>query len=304
MEKIAILIPCYNEEATIRDVIADFKRELPESEIFVYDNNSTDRTVEFAKANGVHIRHEPRQGKGNVIKRMFREIDADLYVMVDGDSTYPVEQVHNLLDTVRNGEADMAVGSRLEHHTSESFRRFHKFGNKLIKGMINVLFRTRLKDILSGYRCFNRRFVKSIPLLSSGFEVETELTLQALDKNFAIKEIPISYKERPEGSISKIRTYSDGILIMKTIVWIFKDYKPLRCFSYVALLFALAGLLIGSIPVADYITTRKVTHPSSAVLATGLIIISLISIGTGLILDTISRLHREMYFLMVNGRSQ
>jgi hypothetical protein len=199
-----------------------------------------------------------------------------------------------------NGEADMAVGTRLDKYEGGSFRLFHRFGNELIRKTINLLFGAQLRDILSGYRCFNSRFVKSIPILSKGFEVETELTLQALDKGFVIQEIPVEYYKRPEGSHSKLNTYLDGMLILKTILWIFKDYKPLKFFSFAGLLFLIFGLLLGSIPIADFINSGKVTHPSTAVLATGLILIALVSFATGFILDTINRRYREQYQLLAN----
>jgi glycosyltransferase involved in cell wall biosynthesis len=297
-ETIAVLIPCYNEEITIKKVIRDFRRELPEAEIYVYDNNSSDQTVRKAVACGAKIGHEHKQGKGNVVRRMFREIAADIYIMVDGDATYPAERVHALIEPVRSGKADMTVGTRLDQHEDRSFRLFHKFGNELIRKSINVLFGTQLRDILSGYRCFNARFAKNVPILSKGFEVETELTLQALDKNFTIQEVPVEYYKRPEGSFSKLNTYLDGILVLKTIFWIFKDYRPLRFFSVSGLMSLLLGLGLGSIPVSEFFRTGKVTHPSTAVLATGFVLISLLSFATGFVLDTINRRYREQYQLL------
>jgi glycosyltransferase involved in cell wall biosynthesis len=310
-KSIAILIPCYNEEMTITKVIRDFQRELSEAKIYVFNNNSADQTVQKALACGVEVRHEFKKGKGNVVRSMFRDIAADIYVMVDGDATYPAEKVHALIEPVLTGKADMTVGTRLEQHEEKSFRLFHKFGNELIRKTINILFGTQLSDILSGYRCFSSRFVKSIPILSKGFEVETELTLQALDKKFIIMEIPVEYYKRPEGSYSKLNTYLDGMLVIKTIFWIFKDYRPLKFFSLVGILCILFGLALGSIPVMEYFQTGKVKHPSTAVLSTGLVLIALLSFSTGFILDTINRRYREQYQLLadyiiheINGNKQ
>ena len=220
MEKIAVLIPCYNEESTIEKVIKDFKKELPNADIYVYNNNSKDKTAEIAKKNGAIVRNEYRQGKGNVVRSMFREIEADIYVMVDGDDTYPAEEVHKLIEPIAEGQADMVVGDRLSNGTykNENKRKFHDFGNKLVKRNINKIFKTNLNDIMTGYRAFNKKFVKNVPIVSKKFEVETEMTLYALDKNFRIKEIPITYRNRPNGSVSKLRTFRDGIKILKTIM--------------------------------------------------------------------------------------
>ena len=206
MEKVAVLIPCYNEEITIKKVINDFKSELPDADIYVYDNNSKDKTAQIAQENGAIVRHEYRQGKGNVVRSMFRNIDADIYVMVDGDDTYPADQVQKLIEPIRKGQADMVIGDRLTNGTykNENKRQFHEFGNNVVKNSINKLFKTNLKDILTGYRAFNKLFVKTMPVLSPKFEIETEMTLHALDKNFIIKEVPIVFRDRPEGSESKL----------------------------------------------------------------------------------------------------
>jgi glycosyltransferase involved in cell wall biosynthesis len=299
-KSIAILIPCYNEEMTITKVIQDFQRELPGAKIYVFDNNSTDCTVRNAVACGAEVKHEPKQGKGNVVRTMFRDIMADIYVMVDGDATYPADKVRALIEPVMTGKADMTVGTRLDQHEKKSFRLCHKFGNELIRKTINLLFGSQLRDILSGYRCFSSRFVKSVPILSKGFEVETELTLQALDKQYIIQEIPVEYYRRPEGSYSKLNTYLDGMLVLKTIFGIFKDYRPLKFFSLVGLLSLIFGLGLGSIPIAEYIEAGKVTHPSTAVLATGLVLVALLSFATGFILDTINRRYREQYQLLAD----
>lgn len=232
-EKIAVLIPCYNEEATISTVIADFKRELPEADIYVYDNNSTDRTYELAVQGGAIVKKEPRQGKGNVIRQMFFDIDADYYLMVDGDDTYPAEAVHGLLEKLRSGEADMVIGDRLSNGTyfDENKRPFHDFGNNLVRNTITRMYKTKILDVMTGYRGFNRIFVKSFPIMSSGFQIETELTIHALDKKFKFVEIPIDYRDRPEGSESKLNTFSDGFKVIMMIIKMFKDYKPLLFFG-------------------------------------------------------------------------
>ena len=297
--KIAIIIPCYNEAVSIAKVINDFKNELPTVDIYVYDNNSTDNTVEISEAHGAIVRREARQGKGNVVRSMFREIDADIYVMVDGDDTYPANSVHALIVPVINGLADMSVGDRHSNGTykDENTRLLHNFGNHLVKQSINTLFNADLHDIMSGYRAFNRSFVKHMAINSSGFEIETEMTLHCLDKKFTISEIPIDYKERDEGSYSKLNTFSDGAKILKTIFWIFKDYKPLTFFSSVSLLFLILGLFIGVPVIVEFIQTSYITKVPSAILAIGLMLISVLSLFSGFILDTIVKLHRERYEL-------
>lgn len=295
MSKIAVLIPVYNEEKDIERVILDFRKELPEAEIYVYDNNSTDSTVEIATRLGAIIRHEYNQGKGNVVRRMFREVEADIYVMVDGDSTYSADEVHKLIEPIKNGTADMVVGDRLSNGTykRENKRKFHDIGNSFVRDTINKLFHTKLKDIMSGYRAFNRRFVKNMPVLSQKFEIETEMTLYALDKRFIIKEVPIIYKDRQRGSISKLNTVSDGIKVIKKIISMFKDYRPRRFFGIFATIFLIMGLLIGIPVIIEFINTKYITKVPSAVLATGMMLISLIIAQCGVILDTIVKHHRE-----------
>ena len=301
MEKIAVLIPCYNEELTINKVINDFKKELPEAQIYVYNNNSKDKTKEIASKNNVIVIDEYKQGKGNVVRSQFRDIDADIYVMVDGDDTYPAEFVHELIKPIKNGEADMTIGDRLSNGTyqKENKRHFHEFGNNLVRKSINVLFNTNLKDIMTGYRVFNKRFVKNMPVLSPKFEIETEMSLYALDKWFVIKEIPIDYRDRPEGSVSKLNTVSDGIKVVKTIVRMFKDYKPLRFFGIISFILFCLSLLIGIPVIVEFIKTSYITKIPSAILATGLVSLSAISLQCGIILDTITRQHRENYELNI-----
>jgi glycosyltransferase involved in cell wall biosynthesis len=299
MKKIAVLIPCYNEELTIEKVIKDFKMELPDAKIYVYNNNSKDKTKEIALRNGAIVIDEYKQGKGNVVRSQFRDIDADIYVMVDGDDTYPAEFVHKLIEPVMNGEADMTIGDRLSNGTyqKENKRPFHEFGNNLVKKAINVLFDTKLKDIMTGYRAFNKRFVKNMPVLSPKFEIETEMSLYALDKRYIIKEIPIIYRDRPEGSSSKLDTVGDGIKVVKTIARMFKDYKPFKFFGIIALMLFLIGLIIGMPVLVEFAKTAYITKVPSAILATGLMGLAAVALQCGIILDTITRQHKEDYEL-------
>ena len=298
-EKIAVLIPCYNEEATISTVIADFRRELPEAEIYVYDNNSTDTTYELAVACGAIVKKEPRQGKGNVIRQMFFDIDADYYLMVDGDDTYPAEAVHGLLDKLRSGEADMVIGDRLSNGTyfDENKRPFHDFGNNLVKNTITRLYKTKIRDVMTGYRGFNRIFVKSFPIMSSGFQIETELTIHALDKKFKLVELPIDYRDRPEGSESKLNTFSDGFKVIMMIVKMWKDYKPLMFLGIWTFFFFVFGLFAGVPVIREYMLTHFITRVPSAILSTGLMILALLSLVTGLILDTVVTNAKKEYEL-------
>jgi len=299
MEKIAVLIPCYNEELTIEKVIKDFRKELPEADIYVYNNNSKDKTKEIAIKSGAIVVDEYKQGKGNVVRSQFRDIEADIYVMVDGDDTYPAEFVHQLIEPVRNGQADMTIGDRLSNGTyqKENKRPFHEFGNNLVKKAINVLFDTKLKDIMTGYRVFNKRFVKNMPVLSPKFEIETEMSLYALDKKYIIKEIPIVYRDRPEGSSSKLNTVGDGIKVVKTIARMFKDYKPFKFFGLIALILFIIGLAIGIPVLVEFFKTAYITKVPSAILATGFMGLAAVSLQCGIVLDTITRQHKEDYEL-------
>ena len=299
MEKIAVLIPCYNEELTVEKVIKDFRRELPEAEIYVYDNNSKDKTAQIARENGAIVKHEYKQGKGNVVRSMFSDIDADLYIMVDGDDTYPAESVHTLIEPVRRGEADMCIGDRLSNGTyqKENKRPFHEFGNNIVRGSINFLFGSKLKDIMTGYRVFNKKFVKNMPVMSAKFEIETEMSLYALDERFVIKEIPLVYRDRPEGSFSKLNTITDGFKVVKTIIKMLKNYHPFRFYTGVAAIFFLLGLLVGIPVVVEFFKTAYITKVPSAVLATGLMIIAVLAEQCGIILETVVRVNRENYEL-------
>ena len=302
MKKIAILIPCYNEKITVAKVITDFKKELPDALIYVYNNNSTDNTLQIAYENGAIVKNEYRQGKGNVVRSMFRDIDADVYVLVDGDNTYPANMVHQLIKPILMETADMVVGDRISNGTykKQNKRLFHDFGNGMVRNTINRLFKTNLKDVMSGYRAFSRAFVKNVPILSKGFEVETEITLHALDKRFIIKEIPIEYKDRPNKSKSKLNTFTDGYKVIKTIIKMLKDYKPLKFFLSIAIIFFALGLIIGIPVIYEYILTRYITKVPSAVLSTGLMIFSVIIAQCGVILDTVVKDDKEKYEIELN----
>lgn len=301
MEKIAILLPAYNEEVTIQKVIKDFQKVLPQAEIYVYDNNSKDKTNELARDAGAIVSFEPRQGKGNVVRSMFREIDADYYIMVDADDTYPAEEVEKLLEPLRNGLADMTIGDRLSNGTyaKENKRGFHGFGNNLVRILINKLYRGNYNDIMTGYRGFNRLFVKTFPVLSPGFEIETELSIHSLDKRFKLVEVPINYQDRPEGSESKLNTFSDGFKVLKLIFNLFKDYKPFLFFSLVSLTLLALGLLTGIPVIKEFAKTGLINKIPSAVLATGFMILAALTFVSGLILDTMVRQNRMQYELKV-----
>ncbi len=296
--KKAVLIPCYNEEVTIEKVVKDFRRELPDAVIYVYDNNSTDRTAEIARKAGAAVARCPIQGKGNVVRQMFEEIEADVYILADGDDTYPAEAVHELLAVFEEKGFDMLVGSRLSQFEEQSFRRFHQIGNHLITGLIGLLFHVPITDMLSGYRIFRRSFVKTIPLMSGGFEIETELTLQSVAKGFRFGEHPVPYRRRPEGSYSKLNTWSDGFLVLKSIFLIFRYYRPLFFFSAVAMLFGLLSITAGYQPVKEYFEEQYVYAVPRAILASGLGVLAMFSMGIGLILETVIRLHNEKFILI------
>ena len=292
--RIAILIPCYNEELTVGEVVRSFRAELPGSEIWVFDNNSTDRTVEVARDAGACVAFELRQGKGYVVQRMFQDIEADVFVMVDGDGTYPPAEVGRLIEPIMLGNADMTVGSRLTQESKSEFRSLNRLGNYFFLRVINFIFGVRLTDILSGYRAFSRRFVKSIPLSGGGFETETELTIKALGRGYRIVEIPVNLKARPEGSFSKIRILSDGFLILNTILTLFRDYKPLTFFGVAGLFLILLGFVPGTIVIVEFIKTGLVPRLPSAVLAVGLVLSGMLAIVVGLVLHTITRRFQEL----------
>ena len=291
---IAVLVPCYNEELTVSPVVCEFREELPAAKIYVFDNNSTDKTIERARAAGAIVCSEKRQGKGYVVQSMFREIEADIFVLVDGDGTYPPHRVHDLIAPIVNSSADMTVGSRLHSESRSNFRRINRFGNRMFRKVLNMIFKSELTDILSGYRAFTRKFVKETPLFASGFEIEAELTIKALERRSRIVEVPIDLSNRPLGSRSKIRVAHDGLLILSTILALFRDYKPLTFFGAIGLLLIAASLFPGGLVVSEFLSTGLVYRVSSAVLAVGLAICGVLSITTGLILHTTVRRFQEL----------
>ena len=297
--RVAVLIPCYNEAVTIGKVINDFRRELPSAEIHVYDNNSTDETASIAAAAGAVVVKEKRQGKGFVVQSMFMDIDADLYVMVDGDDTYPADQVGDLIRPVIEGRADMTVGNRMTDYGDQSFRPMHIFGNRLVVWSVNRVFGAKVRDVMSGYRAFSAEAVRRIPIVSKGFEVETELTLQALYRGFVIAETPVRYGVRPAGSYSKLSTYRDGARVLVKIVDIFKAYRPLMFFGLIGAALALLGLALGAIPIVEFLQTGKILRFPTAFLAASLEVMALVSIACGVILDNLNHHFREVGQLLL-----
>jgi glycosyltransferase involved in cell wall biosynthesis len=285
---IAVLIPCYQEEQTIGKVVTDFRRVLPQAQIYVYNNNCTDATAEVARQAGAVVRREKRQGKGFVVASMFEQVDADILVMVDGDDTYEAEAVGALLEPILKGDADMTVAARLNTYAEKSFRPLHLLGNKLICAIINRAFSSRISDIFSGYRAFTREAAAQIPITAAGFDVETELTLQALYRGLVITEIAAPYRARPQGSFSKLRTVSDGLLVILKLFLILRSYKPLTFFGLCSLSFFGLGLAAGTRPVYEYITERYVYAVPSAILAACLVMLSVFTLALGLILNSVN----------------
>ncbi|THU33524.1 glycosyltransferase [Niastella caeni] len=300
--KIAVLIPCYNEAATIGKVVEDFQKNIPEADIYVYDNNSSDNTAKIAASVGAIVVQERRQGKGNVVRSMFKDIDADIYVMIDGDDTYPVEAVHDVIKPVMYNRADMVIGERMTNGTyaKENSRAMHGFGNNLVKRLINFLFKSKLTDIMTGYRAFSRYYVKTYPVSSRGFEIETEMTVYALHNNYNIVEVPINFRDRPEGSFSKLNTYRDGFKVLRIIFLLFKDYRPLLFFGISSLLLAFTGLLIGISPILEFIKEGYVHKVPSAILASGFEIIAMLLFACGLILDTTVKHQKALHEQLSN----
>lgn len=299
-DKIAVLIPCYNEAVTIGKVIDDFKRVLPDADIYVYDNNSKDETAAIAEEHGAIVRMEPRQGKGNVVRQMFREIDADYYIMVDGDDTYPAEAAPELLRPLMDDIADMTVGDRLSNGTygEENDRAFHGLGNNLVRWLIKVIYGYAFDDVMTGYRAFNRVFVKTMPVLSEGFQIETELSIHAVDKRFRIKDVPIDYRDRPEGSYSKLSTFGDGAKVLRAIASLFKDHKPMAFFGWLALILVALGLIAGIPVIAEYFQTGLVPRFPTAILAIALVICGALSFTAGIILDTVAKSTRKQWEIL------
>lgn len=290
MDKIAVLIPCFNESRTVKKVINDYKAVLPEATIYVYDNNSTDNTVAIAEAEGAIVRHEYHQGKGNVIRRMFREIDAEAYIMVDGDDTYPAEFAREMIDKVLERHVDMVVGDRLSStYFTENKRPFHNFGNSLVRQSINTLFKSDIKDIMTGYRAFSYQFVKSFPVLSKGFEIETEMSIHAVHKNLLVENVIVTYRDRPEGSESKLNTYSDGFKVIKTIVKLYKNYKPFGFFSILAAILMLLSLGFFIPVLGEYLATGLVLKFPTLIVCGFVALAALVSFFSGVILSTINQ---------------
>ena len=294
MDKIAVLIPCYNESKTIEKVIKDFQKVLPQATIYVYDNNSTDGTSDIAQKAGAVVRHEYLQGKGNVIRRMFRDIDAECYIMTDGDDTYPAEYAREMADKVLQKKVDMVVGDRLSStYFEENKRPFHNFGNTIVRNTINYLFKSNIKDIMTGYRAFSYLFVKTFPVLSKGFEIETEMSIHAVDKNMFVENVVIDYRDRPEGSESKLNTYSDGYNVLKMISRLFKNYKPLQFFFTLALILAVVGTAFFVPVFIDFLHTGVVAKIPTLIVSGFTILAAIQSLFSGLILATINQKNRH-----------
>ena len=297
---IAVLLPCYNEEVTIGKVVRDFKNSLPDATIYVYDNNSTDRTAEIAEAEGAIVRREPRQGKGNVIRAMFEDIDADVYVMADGDDTYPADAAPAMVAKVLEGY-DMVIGDRLSStYFQENKRPFHNFGNRLVRGSINHLFRAHVTDIMTGYRAFSFTFVKTYPVLSRGFEDETEMPIHSLNNNLRLYEMPIQYRDRPEGSVSKLDTVGDGIKVMSTIFRMIREYKPLPFFGGLGLIIGIVGIVLCGTVTFEFAKTGVVTHFPTLIGAVMLVITGLLLIIAGIILDVMAKNDRKTFVIDTN----
>ncbi|WP_165253001.1 glycosyltransferase family 2 protein [Adlercreutzia sp. ZJ304] len=298
---VAVLVPCYNEELTIGKVVDDFRQTLPLADVYVYDNNSSDKTAEIAREHGAIVRMEPRQGKGNVVRQMFRDVEADYYIMVDGDDTYPAESAPALLEPLYCGAADMTVGDRLSNgsYGEENDRAFHGFGNDLVRWLIKVIYGYAFEDVMTGYRAFTRMFVKTMPVLSSGFQIETELSIHAVDKRWRIVDVPIDYRDRPEGSESKLSTFGDGAKVLMAIASLFKDYKPMAFFGWLALLFVILGLVAGIPVIAEFTVTHLVERFPTALLAVALVLCGALSLTVGLVLDTVAKNTRKQWEISV-----
>lgn len=306
MDKIAVLIPCYNEEKTIKKVINDYQEVLPDAVIYVYDNNSSDQTAAIAEREGAVVRREFCQGKGNVIRRMFREIDAKAYIMVDGDDTYPAEFAKEMVAKVLERQVDMVVGDRLSStYFVENKRRFHNFGNSIVRGTINHLFRSNIQDIMTGYRAFSYQFVKTFPVISKGFEIETEMSIHAIDKNMLVENVIVEYRDRPEGSESKLNTYSDGVKVLRTIMRLYRNYKPLRFFSFLSVFLMIVAAAL-FIPVfISYLRTGLVLQFPTLIVSGFIALAAIESLFTGLTLETLIQNQRQEFehkLFMVNNQ--
>ncbi|MFL6837327.1 MAG: glycosyltransferase family 2 protein [Bradyrhizobium sp.] len=294
--RVAVLVPCFNEEAAIATVVGDFRKALPAAEIFVYDNNSRDRTVEAARAAGAEVRSERRQGKGHVVRRMFADVDADIYVLVDGDATYDAPSAQRMIDALLSDRLDMVVGFRVDQ-SAAAYRVGHRTGNRILTGFLSSIFGEAFKDILSGYRVFSRRFVKSFPVLSDGFEIETELSVHALELALPVAEIETPYYARPEGSVSKLNTWRDGFRILGTILKLYRSEKPLRFFAVIGIFLALVSIGLAIPVIITFVEEGVVPRLPTAVLSMGLMILAILLVSSGLVLDTVTRGRREMKLL-------
>lgn len=308
---VAVLVPCYNEAMTIGKVVDDFRAALPEATVYVYDNNSTDDTADIATAHGAVVRRECRQGKGNVVRSMFRDIEAEIYLMVDGDDTYPASSASDLVTPIAAGDADMTVGDRLSNgsYGKENERAFHGFGNDLVRWLIRLIYGYSFDDVMTGYRAFSRAFVKTMPVMSSGFQIETEISIWAVDRRWRVIDVPINYRDRPEGSESKLSTFSDGMLVLAAIASLFRDCRPLAFFGWLAVILALLGLAAGLPVVAEFASTGLVPRLPSAVLGAALLLMAALSLAAGLILDTVAKSNRrtwelEVYRVMKDQRAR
>lgn len=301
MDKIAVLIPCYNESKTIKKVIEDFKRELPEATIYVYDNNSKDGTDEIARQAGAIVRYERKQGKGNVIRSMFRNIDAECYIMTDGDDTYPAENAREMCQAVLERNADMVIGDRLSStYFTENKRPFHNTGNVLVRKLINMIYKSDIRDVMTGYRAFSYQFVKTFPVLSKGFEIETEMTIHTLDKNMGVENVIIEYRDRPQGSVSKLNTYSDGFKVIKTIITLYKNYRPFSFFTWIAAILGVVGVLFLIPVLIEYIKTGLVPKMPSFLSSVFFFICSIQSFFGGLILETMVKRSKQDFEIKLN----
>lgn len=300
-KRIAVLIPCYNEELTIKKVIRDFKSFLPEATIYVYNNNSIDRTAEYALSEGAVVKNEYLQGKGNVVRSMFRDIDADVYVLVDGDDTYPADEVQKLINPVLERRADMVIGDRLSStYHSENKRLFHSFGNNLVRNLVNFLFKAEIRDIMTGYRAFSKRFVKCMPVMSEGFQIETEMTVFSLISHMNIVEIPIKYRDRPEGSFSKLNTFTDGFKVLLTLFNLFKDNRPFLLFGFLSILFFVIGMALGIPTLRMYIIKDSVNLFPTILFCLFLLILSLLLFAVGIIMDAIKNAKQYLFMVKMN----
>lgn len=301
MDEIAVLIPCYNEAKTIKKVVQDFKKELPEATIYVYDNNSKDGTDEIAREAGAIVRYEKKQGKGNVIRSMFRDIDAKCYIMIDGDNTYPAENAREMCNKILKENVDMVVGDRLSStYFTENKRPFHNTGNVLVRKLINLIYKSNIRDVMTGYRAFSYQFVKTFPVLSKGFEIETEMTIHALDKNMDVENVIVGYRDRPNGSVSKLNTFSDGFKVIKTIVTLYKNYKPLSFFTWIAVVLSIFGLAFLIPVLMDYFKTGLVPKMPSFVASVFFFICAIQAAFSGVILETMIKKSKQDFEIVLN----